>query len=525
MVGLPLLLALLALLAPLGWSAAEGAAPAFTYRSIAAMPFGTNEAESVVVNDKLYVFGGFDTTKATFTPTSRAWVYDPAANTWHLLATMPVNGITHAGIATDGTRYVYYAGGNASAQNATQQVYGSTDAFRYDTVSNVFSRMPSLPSPRSAGGLAYVAGRLYYFGGNNLDRTQDPSDVWMLDVADGSTRWVSEAPLPNPRNHMGWGVINGEIYAVGGQYVDLSNLAQSSLDRYDPASNTWTVLANMPIARSHIMDSTFVLNGQLVVAGGWTTTAVSAAVLAYDPASNTWSTLPNLPEARTSATAKSISGGRFLFCCGSAGSSAQTGWIALPSGTPAPTGTAPGTTPTPAGTPTSNGPTTKPPTSKPTTSKPTVSTSPGHPTSAGPTSSQPAPILAAPTLGSATSPTPTGTPGPGPSLSPTPSPPRQLLARLSGLALRPSTVRAAHAGAVLVAYRLSHSARVTLVLRRCTSSGCSVLVTQTVGSPAGAQHVSLHTLTGHGVLSVAHYRVDVTAAGGRTTTLHLVVTS
>jgi N-acetylneuraminic acid mutarotase len=491
-------LAVVATLLPVGWSAASGAAPAFSYQSIASVPIGTNEAQSVVVNDKLYLFGGFDVTKSTYTPTSRGWVYDPAGNTWTALPAMPVNGITHAGIATDGVRYIYYAGGNASADNATQQIFGSTDAFRYDTVSQAYTRLPSLPAPRSAGALAYVSGRLFYIGGNNLDRTVDPPDVWMLDVAGGATSWVSRAALPNPRNHLGWAVINGLIYVVGGQYFDRSDLAQADLDRYDPVADRWTVLAAMPFARSHVMDSTFVLDGMLVVAGGWTKTSVSAAVLAYDPESGAWTTWPDLPEARTSATAKSLSGGRFMFCCGSAGTSSSTGWMALPR-TPPP---APPTT-TPVAAPTTT------PVAAPTTPVVARTTAPAV---AATTS---APVAAQPTAAPTSSAVPVQTPAPAATVV--------LPPKLTEVVLHPSTAASALAGKAEVSYRLSRRDKVTLALYRCTARACTQVVRRTVSSPHGPSHVSVHGVTGHGTLADGHYRLTATPAGGLSTTVVLVV--
>ena len=270
---------------------------------------------------------------------------------------MPVNGITHAGIATDGSRFIYYAGGSASAANATQQVFGSTDAFSYDTVTGTYTRLPSLPAPRMGGGLGWVGGKLYYFGGNNITRTQDTGDTWMLDLAGEPTSWVAEAPMPDPRNHIGFATSGGLIYAVGGQHLDKSSTAQGELDRYDPASNTWTTLPAMPLPRGHVMDSTFFLDGHLVVAAGWTTTNVSAAVLAYNPATATWAAWPNLPEPRTSTTVKGLSGGRIFYCCGSAGTSSASGWIGVPSVPPtgSPTATP---SPQPTAVPTTTPPTT-----------------------------------------------------------------------------------------------------------------------------------------------------------------------
>jgi N-acetylneuraminic acid mutarotase len=468
-----------ALLVPTVLSSASTVSRTFTWSPIATMPLGTNEAQSLVVGDKLYIFGGFDTLKQTFTPTNRAWAYDPAANHWSELAAMPYDGITHAGIATDGSRYIYYAGGNASSDNATYQVYGSTKAVRYDIETNTYSDLPDLPDARSAGGMAYVGGKLFYFGGNNLDRTLDGDETWMLDVADGATAWVLEAFMPDPRNHIGWGVIDGKIYAVGGQHLDDSSTAQSALDRYDPATNTWTVLASEPTGRSHTMDSTFVMDGKLIVSGGWSATAVSAAQEVYDPASNSWTRWSDLPQARTSATAKALSGDRILFCCGSAGTSNATGWIATPVG----------------------GPVTTPPT--PTTVSPTPAPATSAPATSAPPQPKPQPTVSS---------TPTGTPEkPGPPVA-------------RGAAVHPSTLAGAVAGTARVSYTMTRAARVTLTLVRCSAGACTQVVARlTVGTPRGPTHVSLHAISRRTALPAGHYRVRVTPAGGATTTLKLVV--
>lgn len=302
----------------------------YTFAPIAPIPIGTTEAQSVALAGKLYVFGGFDLTKPCCTPTNRAYVYDPAANRWTALPAMPGHGVSHAGIATDGTRYIYYAGGYVADATATGQVYGTTAGWRYDTVTGAYAALPALPAARAAGGLAYVSGRLYYFGGSNLARTLDEGTVWRLNLGTGATTWRSRAPMPNPRNHLGWAVIKGAIYAVGGQHLTSSATPQSELDRYDPGTNTWTKLAALPVARSHVMDTTFVLNGRLVVAAGYTSSAPSAAVTAYTPSTNSWQALTSLPEARTSATAKAVGSGSYVYCCGSSGTSTSTGWLASP---------------------------------------------------------------------------------------------------------------------------------------------------------------------------------------------------
>ncbi|MDX6255001.1 MAG: hypothetical protein QOJ11_1335 [Frankiales bacterium] len=451
-----------AALVPLTLTAGAAGSP-YTYAPIASMPIGTTEAQSVVLHDKVYVFGGFDVRKACCTPTDRAWTYDAATNVWSALPPMPNHGISHAGIDSDGSHYIYYAGGYAPDAAATNQVYGTTDVWRFDTTSGGYARMPSLPQARAAGGLAYVAGRLYYFGGANLPRTQDSPDVWKLDVAAGSTTWVGAAAMPDPRNHLGWAVIDGRIYAVGGQRLNDSRTAQAELDRYDPTTDSWTRLTAMPVARSHVMDATFVLDGRLVVASGWTATSVSAAVTAYDPRTDTWQSWPDLPQARTSATAKSISAGRFVFCCGSAGSSASTGWLAVPPKAPV--------TPQP-------------------TRSPVITPTPGLPTTP--------PVTPQPTQRPAT-------------------------AALTRGAVHPSTVQAVRVGRVSVSFRLNRAGRVSTVLRRCLPARCTVVARATFAAPSGPSHVSLRAIAHRRTLPPAHYRLTLTPAGGRATTLRIVI--
>src|SRR4051794_8297382 len=48
-----------------------------------AQPVGTHEVHGEAVHDKLYVFGGYDFNKRPqWTPTKRAYVYDPISNLW-----------------------------------------------------------------------------------------------------------------------------------------------------------------------------------------------------------------------------------------------------------------------------------------------------------------------------------------------------------------------------------------------------------------------------------------------------------
>jgi len=311
---------------------AAPAANTFSYASIAAQPFSVSEAQGKVVNGQLYTFGGFDSTKSCCTPTSRAYRYDPGANTWTALAAMPAmnstthGGVTHAGIATDGTD-VFLAGGYTSNAAGTGQIFGTREVWRYNVAANTYTRLADLPVARAGGQLEHLNGRLHFFGGTNQARTADVGDHYVLDLAGGATTWTTAAALPNPRHHMGSAVLGGRIYAVGGQHGhDGALTTQADVHTYDPATNTWTAVAALPRARGHIANSTFVLGGRIVVAGGETAHGSGIAdVSAYDPATNTWTALTPLPAGRVSGVA-GPNGNGFVFTSGGT----AAGWRATP---------------------------------------------------------------------------------------------------------------------------------------------------------------------------------------------------
>ncbi|THF67631.1 hypothetical protein E7T06_20240, partial [Deinococcus sp. Arct2-2] len=305
---------------------AAPAASAYTYSALANQPYSVSEAQGRMLNGRLYTFGGFDSLKGCCTPTNRAYLYDPATTLWTALAYMPDKGVTHAGLTSDGAS-LYYAGGYLANATWNGQIFGTKAVWRYDPASNTYSRLPDLPIERAAGQLEYLDGKLHYFGGTNLARTQNVGDHYVLDLTGGAPAWTVAAPLPNPRHHMGSAVLGGKIYAVGGQQGhDQASVTQPSLHVYDPATDTWTALRNLPRARSHIANTTFVLGGRLIVAGGESGHGQPISdVSAYDPGTDTWAALTPLPVARGSSVAGPAGQG-FVYT----GGSTRGGWLVAP---------------------------------------------------------------------------------------------------------------------------------------------------------------------------------------------------
>lgn len=290
---------------------------AIRWSTAAPQPFNVYEGQAKVVNGKLYSFGGFDSRKACCTPTRRSYVYDPVLNRWDSLAPLPFTpfgatfgGVTHAGIATDGTN-IFLAGGYTSNTAGTGQRFGTRQVYRYNVAANNYTALPSLPRAMSAGQLEFLDGKLYLIGGTDSTRTQDLGTVYMLDLQNQAAGWVTRAPLPNPRHHGGSAVVNGMIYYIGGQHDhDAEMVTQKDVHRYNPATDTWTKLADLPVpsgatGRSHISSAVVVHNGKIIVLAGETIhmSGVTNMVSSYDPATNSWTNLTPLPANRYSGGA------------------------------------------------------------------------------------------------------------------------------------------------------------------------------------------------------------------------------
>jgi Kelch motif len=289
-------------------------------------PLGTSEGHGVVVSGKLYTFGGFDWSAPCCTPWRYAFVYDPGSDAWSRLADMP-EGVTHAGVATDGTD-IYWAGGFVEDASRTFQVFGTVHAWRYRVATNTYEALPDLPDRRGAGTMTYLDGKLHFIGGLSFGQASDTNQHWVLDLAAGATAWTSAAPLPTPRNHLGSAVFGGKIYVIGGQHGhDEGLVTVPDVEIYDPGTDGWTRGVNMPRARSHITGGTFPFRDRIVVIAGEIANGRSVPdVSAYDPITDTWSELAPLPAQRFSGVGGPIGEG-FLY---TTGDYQQTTFLAVP---------------------------------------------------------------------------------------------------------------------------------------------------------------------------------------------------
>jgi N-acetylneuraminic acid mutarotase len=234
--------------------------------------------------------------------------------------------LTHSGSAVDNA-FIYFAGGYVG-EVQVQPAAVTRHVWRYDTVTDDWQAMLSLPAARSAGALVRVGRKLHFFGGVD-SRRRDTADHWVLDLR-RPTKWVTDTAMPNPRNHLGAIETGGKIYAIGGQHRGDENTGnEAGVDAFDVVTGVWSAVASLPLVLSHVHNSTFLSGGKVTVAGGSTAGVTpSSDVLQYDPATNTWKEIGDLPTALSAPTVDLL-GGHIIVTGGrtSAGVPTDDSWI------------------------------------------------------------------------------------------------------------------------------------------------------------------------------------------------------
>jgi N-acetylneuraminic acid mutarotase len=172
----------------------------------------------------------------------------------------------------------------------------------YDPASDAWSTRAELPRENAWGMPAVHGGRIYLFGGSYYKTPQgltSTDEAWVYDPA--TDRWTAIRKLPEPR-------MNGFASAVGPYiYISLGYNRQGgakegvleeyrSTWRYDPASDTYTRVADAPatgcyVASGAYRDKVYAVPGSHREYGFHGDYVWADGALVYDPAANRWTKL------------------------------------------------------------------------------------------------------------------------------------------------------------------------------------------------------------------------------------------
>ena len=107
--------------------------------------------------------------------------------------------------------------------------------------------------------------------------------LWLIFATTGWTQnsgtWETGAPMPQSRQELATGVINGKVYVIGG--YDANAHSTGTVQVYNPITDTWTFAQALPIAVNH--NAAAVVGGKLYSFG-----AGAGQTFVYDPNNNSW---------------------------------------------------------------------------------------------------------------------------------------------------------------------------------------------------------------------------------------------
>lgn len=345
----------------------------------------SGQTATLLTNGRVLVVGGeaLDSATGQTRLVASAELYDPASNSWSVVAPPARARLGHtATLLSDGR--VLIAAGETSDANGQRQIGATAELF--DVGNGSWVPTDDLSRARAdATATLLMNGRVLVLGG----RVPGGNTTAAAELFDpGRGIWSVASGLGTPRaEQTATRLLDGRVLVVGG-YEREATTPTENAERYDPTSDNWTRLAAPPIARmgaraTLLRDGTVLVVGGRTVSGRYAEAAERFVPLGLFPATPVPSATPRPPIAVPTAPATLT---------------ATTAITATVDDGPMPEPSAPVSPPVP--TPTTRPPTQRPPTSTPAPARPTAAPTqaPAVPTSIAPATELPEPTASPPLL-------------------------------------------------------------------------------------------------------------------------------
>jgi N-acetylneuraminic acid mutarotase len=257
--------------------------------------------------------------EATPNPDCRPGLYrkspaspEPVPGRWRFEPEAPKAQVESGGAAIGDT--IYVAGGARPGNLHT--------VLAFDTRSRRWSEPTKLPVGLNHAAVAAHGGKLYVAGGflegneaTDIFRSYDPA----------TNEWSKLPPMKLARGGGAAVTIGDKLYVVNGgpnpYGVENPEPPVPRLEVFDFGTRTWSVAAAPPVGVHHT--SAAVVDGKIYLAGGRFVDEVSSATFSsYDPATDRWTRLPDLPQGKISSLSAVTAGGRVVVI----GGDDEQGW-------------------------------------------------------------------------------------------------------------------------------------------------------------------------------------------------------
>jgi len=252
------------------------------WSALPAMPTARSRLAVAQMGQRIYALGGEGADGQTL---DLIEVFDLRQQQWHPGPTLP-EPLANAAATFAGDRIVV-AGGSALGGEEGLVVTVSDRLYLLDPEGDAWQRGGVLPVSLAGASLVSLGDSVYLIGG--WDGTAMHDEVWQLPLADLETAaasdWTTVTRLPVAAAFLGATVVEGEIVVVGG-YDGKRELADAAA--YAVRFNIWRRLPPLAAPRSGV---TLVYDGMAMLAlgGGWT--HATADHERFDPLTSQWTVL------------------------------------------------------------------------------------------------------------------------------------------------------------------------------------------------------------------------------------------
>ena len=215
-----------------------------------------------VINNKLYVGGGYDPSALSFYEYDMTQGNSPAA--WRQLTSLPESMLNGSGFAVGGTGYIQSGVFSAAGNNIIYQ-------FATSGPSDPGTWTPLGPLNIKDGPAAsFVIGNTAYFGGGSATSITDPSMAnAFFAMTPPSITVTPIATIPEPIM-----ISPGQRFSTWtvGSMAYLYDESNRTLFSYDPSGNSWTNISTVPnSATTSMLEYATLFNGHVLV---WNSTGL-----------------------------------------------------------------------------------------------------------------------------------------------------------------------------------------------------------------------------------------------------------
>jgi len=263
----------------------------------------SSHTATLLRDGRVLVVGGFDASG----PLGSAEMYDPVANRWSSAGSMRSRRLGHtATLLGDGR--VLVAGGNLATADL------------FDPGTGQWLAVPSMSQARRQHSATLLEdGNVLVVGGLGLQGSLASAEIYLSTEG----RWSPAATMTSSRAaHTATLIAGGRVLVVGGLVSDGTiSSALSSVEIYDPATDTWSVGPSMIFSRSgHV--AVHLCSKRILVAGGLSGSQAAFAGFRatlteqFDDQTNAWLPSPYLLLARNGSSATLLGNCQVLFAGG-----------------------------------------------------------------------------------------------------------------------------------------------------------------------------------------------------------------